>query len=87
MSDKIEVPSFIGDMTCDLIKQATGRDAEIILITIPPDGGQPCYVTSLHPDVMETILREIGKHMTGESKGRRVYKDIYVADVPNGKPH
>jgi hypothetical protein len=62
MSEKLNLDPRVGDAILQLIEQQTGRACHIALIVCPMEGaklGQPEFVTSLHPDEMESLITQI----------------------------
>lgn len=74
MDKRVHVDPMIGDAICNAIEQKHKRGVDIILIVFPNDieDGQPTFVSSFPPEVMEGILKQIGEQIEGISASRVV---------------
>lgn len=55
----------IGDRILDMIKDQTGKSANIILIAFPiGDDPQPEFITSYSPEIMESVIKQLANQMT-----------------------
>lgn len=63
----------IGDSICELLERLTGREVDIILIAFlhGVDKPQPEFITSYHPDIMESVIKQLAKQMTEELRVSR----------------
>ncbi len=62
MSEPLKLDPAIGDAVLKLVERETGRPCHIVLIASALEGdalGQPCFITSLHPDDMERFLIQV----------------------------
>lgn len=74
----IGIRSTLGDAICAAIEKEHGVRVDIILMVAPSTGepnkdwSSPDFITSLHPDVMEAVITQIGEQMADSKGGPRV---------------
>jgi hypothetical protein len=58
----------IGNALCQMIEDQVGKPCEIILIVFPQGlQPEPQFISSYPPEVMENIVRQIGKALSSPS--------------------
>lgn len=64
----------MGDTVCQMITDQIGYQVDIILIVFPVEGSnpQPQFITSYPSEVMESVIRQLGEHLTSSHVASRV---------------
>lgn len=63
----------MGDKICEMITDQIGQQVDIILMAFPKTlNPQPQFITSYPPELMESIVRQIGAQLTPSHVASRV---------------
>lgn len=68
----IPVDPKLGDAICQAIEKVHGVPVDIILlVTREGDWSKPSFISSIHPDIMEAVIMQIGEQMADSKGGKR----------------
>ncbi len=76
MSRLPSISPGIGDALVEVLEITTGQEVDIILMVFPRgDNPQPEFVTSYHPELMESVIKQVAEQMTPDFVKSRVEDD------------